>query len=93
MISKKGSMKYFLLLFFFISIKISALEVPYLTGRVVDDGNIISSNDQSILERILKNHEKDTTNQIVVLTIDSLEGEVLEEFAIKVAEKWKIGQK
>jgi len=37
--------------------------------------------------------EKETSHQIVVLTVPSLEGDPLEDFSIRVAEAWKIGQK
>jgi uncharacterized protein len=44
------------------------------------------------LENSLKTFEADQSTQLVVLTIPSLEGEVLEEFSIRVAEQWKIGR-
>ena len=45
------------------------------------------------IENELKAFEQSDSTQIVILTIPSLEGEVLEQFSIKVAEAWKIGQK
>jgi len=45
------------------------------------------------LEGELAAFEKSDSTQIVLLTIPSLEGEVLEEYSIKVVEKWQIGQK
>ena len=72
---------------------IFALDVPYLSGRVVDEVGILSNDTKLSLEKKLKEHEKKTTNQVVVLIIPSLEGEVLEEFSIKVASTWKLGQK
>lgn len=41
----------------------------------------------------LKSFEQSDSTQIVILTIPSLEGEVIDEFGIKVAESWKIGQR
>lgn len=45
------------------------------------------------LSTFLEQFEKTDSTQIVVLTIPSLEGEVLEEFSLRVVETWKIGQK
>ncbi len=70
-----------------------AAEVPFLSGRVNDNAGILSSEVVSRLEASLKAFEDSTSNQVVVLTIPSLEGEVLEEYSYKVASTWKLGQK
>lgn len=69
----------------------SGKEVPFLSSRVNDYANILSPAAIQRLEQELKTHEDSTSNQIVVLTVGSLEGEVLEEFSMKVVEKWKLG--
>ncbi|MEP2773286.1 MAG: TPM domain-containing protein [Fulvivirga sp.] len=69
------------------------LQVPYLSGRVVDEAGVLSEGTIQQLETSLKAHEDSTSNQIVVLTISSLEDEILEEYSLKVAETWAIGQK
>lgn len=70
-----------------------ALDVPPLRGYVNDYANMISPRVRTKLEAELKSFEKSDSTQIVILTIPSLKGEVLEEFSMKVAETWKIGQK
>ena len=78
----------------FLSLSASyALQVPSLTGRVVDNARIISNHDRQEIESYLENVENQTGAQIAVLTIRSLEGESLEGFSMKVAEKWQLGQK
>lgn len=72
---------------------LSALEVPALQGRVNDHAGMLSAATRQQLEDILNRLEQTDSTQIVVLTIPSLGGEGLEEFSLKVAEKWKIGQK
>jgi len=69
--------------------------IPELWGhRVHDEAHILSTAAIDQLENELKAHEDSTTNQIAVLIIPSLEGEVLEEYSIRVAhEVWKLGQK
>jgi len=67
--------------------------VPFLSGRVNDYAEILSSETRTELESVLAAHEKSTTNQMAILTIQSLEGAVLEDYSIKVAGTWKLGQK
>lgn len=69
-----------------------ALEVPQLRGRVNDYASMLSPGASQRLEQALAEFESSDSTQIVVLTINSLEGESLEEYAIKVAEAWRIGQ-
>jgi len=70
-----------------------ALDVPPLKGRVNDYAGMLSSHAKQQLDGILRDLEKNDFTQIVVLIIPSLDGEVLEEFSIKVVDQWKIGQK
>ena len=81
-----------LLCIFWVAI-LSALEVPALKGRVNDNAGMLSAATRQQLEDSLSRLEQTDSTQIVVLTIPSLEGAVLEKFSIKVAEEWKIGQK
>lgn len=71
----------------------SALEVPILKGRVNDYGAILSTEAESQIETLLKDLENKDSTQVVVLTIPSLAGDSLEDFSMRVAERWKIGQK
>jgi len=66
--------------------------VPYLTGRVVDDAQILSPNAQTRLTAALKAHEQATSNQIVVLTVPTIQPESIEEYAVGVFNNWKLGQ-
>jgi uncharacterized protein len=79
--------------FIVLSVNADALEVPDLKSHINDYAGMLSSETIRRLEADLVNLEKSDSTQVVVLTIPSLKGEVLEEFSIKVAEKWKIGQK
>jgi uncharacterized protein len=69
------------------------LSVPALRGRINDYANLLDEHQSAQLEYALQRYEAQTTNQIVLLTIPSLEGEDLEGFSVRVAETWKIGQK
>jgi uncharacterized protein len=70
-----------------------AADIPYLTGRVVDDANIISPGERDRLTAMLKAHEQATSNQVVVLTVPTIGRMSIEEYAVKVFETWKLGQK
>jgi uncharacterized protein len=84
----------FLLIFFVWCLPFTAygLDVPMLQGYVNDYAGMISPSAKSKIEERLRAFEQSDSTQIVILTIPSLEGENLEEFGIKVAETWKIGQ-
>ena len=70
-------------------------EIPKLWGhRVHDEAHVLSQSVLDNLEQTLKAFEDSTTNQIAILTIPSLDGEILEQYAIRVAHtEWKLGQK
>src|SRR5438034_9206382 len=70
-----------------------AAEVPYLTGRVVDNAEILSAPTRQKLESTLKAHEELTGNQVAILTVPTLDGESVEEFATRVSDTWKLGKK
>lgn len=72
---------------------LTAGDVPFLAGRVNDNADILSPATERELDRALKAHEDTTSNQLIVLTVESLGGEAIEEYSIRVAETWKPGQK
>lgn len=70
-----------------------AADIPFLTGRVVDEANILSEAARARLTAALKAHEDATTNQVVVLTVPTIGSQSIEEYAVKAFESWKLGQK
>ena len=89
---KKYSSWLFLLFLIFTSAPASALEVPALQGYVNDYAGLIAPEAKAKLENDLRAFEQSDSTQVVILTIPSFEGEDLEEFSIRVATTWKIGQ-
>lgn len=67
------------------------LDIPSLTGRVVDGASLLTPQEKQMLEGKLAALEQATGGQMAVLTIPSLEGEPIEDFSIRLAEAWKIG--
>jgi uncharacterized protein len=68
--------------------------LPELWGlHVHDEAKVLSQGTVDKLEAQLKAYEDSTSNQIAILIIQSLDGDPLEEYSLRVAEKWKLGQK
>jgi uncharacterized protein len=67
--------------------------VPALTARVTDLAGLLSPARERALEAKLAAFEGETTHQIAVLTVPTLEGEPIESYALRAAEQWKLGQK
>ena len=67
--------------------------IPYLSGRVVDQAELLSTPARSRIANMLQAHERATGNQIAVLTINGIGGESIEDFAVQVFESWKLGSR
>jgi len=69
-------------------------EIPELWGhRVHDEAKVLSQQTIDNLEQTLKIFEDSTSNQLAILIIPSLDGEVIETYSLRAAEKWKLGTK
>lgn len=62
-------------------------------GYVTDRAGLLSSSARANLESILQSFESQTSNQVVVATFPSMEDGSLEDISIRMAGKWKVGQK
>jgi len=71
----------------------AAADVPFLSGRITDNAEILSQTMRRSLTDLMKAHEDSTGNQIAVLTVTTLGGESIEEYATAVFDAWKLGQK
>jgi uncharacterized protein len=72
----------------------AALPVPSPpTRRVNDYAGGLSPADRDRLEQKLIERERGTTNQVAVAIFRSLESESLEDFSIRLAQSWRVGQK
>lgn len=70
-----------------------ALDVPPLSGRVVDLAHVLPPATTAQLSETLQAHETKTSNQVAVLIVPSLEDEPLFDFSHRVATTWKLGAK
>jgi len=71
----------------------AALSFPALTGRVVDDAGILSASTRDTLTTLLAEHEQQTKNQVVVVTLKSLQGTTIEQYGYQLGRAWGIGVK
>jgi len=71
----------------------NAREIPRYAGSVNDTAGVLSSEAHQALTDRINAHKDRTGNQIVVLTMPSLEGEDIEGYAVRVFESWKPGNK
>ena len=70
-----------------------ALNLPALTGRVVDQANIIQPATRSAVEQKLADLEAKSGIQIAVATVNSLDGQDIEPYANELFRSWKLGEK
>src|SRR5262245_8300004 len=70
-----------------------ALDFPALTGRIVDEANILNATTRAELNSKLEALEKKTSDQVVVVTLKSLQGTSIEDFGYQLGRHWQIGQK
>jgi uncharacterized protein len=71
---------------------VATVTVPELTGRVVDNADLLSAATETEVTRDLAAFEQRTSDQVVVVTTASLEGESIERFGRRLGNGWGIGQ-
>ena len=76
----------------FATVAAFALDYPTLTGRVVDQANVITAQSRGVLETKLKELEDKSSIQLVVATVKSLQGSDVETYANGLFRFWKLGQ-
>jgi len=69
-----------------------ALDFPQLTGRVVDQANVMTPESRADLEAKLKDLEDKSGIQLVVATVKSLQGSDIETYTNELFRTWKLGQ-
>ena len=70
----------------------AAQPLPGPTGRVNDFAKVLDDRAEAELDRLLKETEDMTTAQLAVVTVPSLQGMTVEEYAERLFRQWGIGQ-
>lgn len=69
------------------------LQIPELWGtRIHDEAKVLTLAFINELEQQLKLHEDSTSNQLAILIVPSLNDVPIEDYTLRVAEEWKLGQ-
>src|SRR6185295_14384373 len=71
--------------------RVEARAIPAHTGRVQDEAGLLSPVLRQRVSAWLLAYQQQTGHQLELLTVHSLEGDVLEDFTIRVVEAWKLG--
>jgi len=83
----------FLTIQLFSATAFAAPPFPALTGRVVDEAGILAPGFETEIGAQLAAHEQATTNQVVIVTLKSLDGYDISDYANRLFRHWGIGQK
>ncbi|HDY98292.1 MAG TPA: methanol dehydrogenase [Pseudomonas sabulinigri] len=67
--------------------------LPTLTGRVVDQAELLGPGAEQQLTQMLAAHEQASSEQVVVVTVPSLQGQSIEQYGVELGRAWGIGQK
>jgi len=68
-------------------------QFPPLTGRIVDEANLLSPPARDRITAWLEQFERDTKRQVVVATVKSLQGYPIEDYGYQLGRAWGIGEK
>lgn len=91
---KKLTRAFAFLFFFIIAMSAFSLDVPPLGKEFChDEAGVLTTEQVAEIEGFLKDLNEKSKVQLALLTVPSLEDEVLEDYSIKVATKWKLGDK
>jgi len=82
-----------LVVLFCAGLAVCAVAFPPLTGRVVDQANVLSARERDDLTSKLAELETKSGIQLVVATVNSLQGEEIEPYANELFRTWKLGEK
>lgn len=81
-----------LILLLFVAVAAHAQQFPPLTGRVVDNANLLAPAEEAALTQKLEALERASSRQLVVATIPDLQGYPIEDYGYQLGRTWGIGQ-
>ncbi|MDP6561432.1 MAG: TPM domain-containing protein [Candidatus Peribacteraceae bacterium] len=78
---------------FFIAPNVHAFAVPQPDAFVTDVAGILTADQERSLEIDLQNYRGETSNEIAILLVNTLNGEAIADVAVEVGREWGIGSK
>jgi len=70
-----------------------AYSVPPNDGYVTDTAAVLSEDEEASLESTLREYRTQTSNEIAILIVSTLDGEPIADVAVAIGRKWGIGSK
>jgi uncharacterized protein len=74
------------------AVSLAAQELPKPTGRITDLANVIDAATEAELDRRLDQLEQQTSSEIAIVTVPSLDRVPIEDYAVRLFKAWGIGQ-
>jgi uncharacterized protein len=93
MLRRMGGILFSLALVLGLASALAEPNFPALTGRVVDDAKLLGAADEQALTADLEALEKKSSDQVVVVTLPSLQGYAIEDYGYQLGRHWGIGTK
>src|SRR6516164_4717086 len=93
MLRRMGGILFSLALVLCLASAVAEPTFPALTGRVVDEANLLDSAHEQALSADLKALEDKSSDQVVVVTVPSLQGYAIEDYGYQLGRHWGIGTK
>jgi uncharacterized protein len=92
-VARRGITLLAFLFAFFCAPAMAATQYPALTGRVVDDAHVLTPQVQQDLTTKLAALQQATSRQLVVVTLPTLGGDDIQDYAVGLGRAWGVGQK
>ena len=74
-----------------IAAQVSAFTIPPNDGFVTDAAGILSLDEEQLIEQTLKDYQKETSNEIAVLIVNTMDGDEIGDVAFEVGREWGVG--
>lgn len=84
---------FFFLLLFSLQVRGAELQLPALTSPVMDQAGLLNEAERNDLAELAYEIYTSKGPQITILTVPDMQGYPIEEFSIRVGEKWQLGSK
>lgn len=68
-----------------------AFEVPINDGFVTDEAGLLTPDEEQAIETDLQQYQRETSNEIAVVTLPTLSGSVASDVAVEIGRKWGVG--
>ena len=91
----KKAFHYFVIIFILLSAFCSSAESKEIPepSIILDLADVLNKARENGIKKAIEFHESKTGNEIAILTVESLEGEILEDYSLRVARTWGVGKK